>query len=53
MASWPSQSAQRRDCVDHFAVEIDGVAIAQFSEVSGITSELDVIELKENTPDGK
>jgi phage tail-like protein len=37
----------------HFAVEIDGVEIAQFSELSGITSEIDVIELKENSRDGK
>ncbi|SRR6266849_6268896 len=37
----------------HFSIEIDGVSIAQFQEVSGITSELDVIELKENTKDGK
>ncbi len=37
----------------HFSVEVDGVSLAQFQEVSGITSELDVIELKENTRDGK
>jgi phage tail-like protein len=37
----------------HFAIEIDGVTIAQFQEVSGITSEVDVIDLKENTKDGK
>ena len=37
----------------HFAIEIDGITIAQFQEVSGITSEVDVIELKENTKDGK
>ena len=37
----------------HFAVEIDGIELAQFSELSGITSEIDVIELKENTRDGK
>ena len=37
----------------HFAVEIDGIELAQFSELSGITSEIDVIELKENTKDGK
>ena len=37
----------------HFTVEIDKTEIAQFSELSGITSELDVIELKENTADGK
>ncbi len=31
----------------HFAVEIDGIELAQFSELSGITSEIDVIELKD------
>jgi phage tail-like protein len=36
----------------HFAIEIGSVEIAQFSEVSGITSEMDVVELKENTPNG-
>lgn len=37
----------------HFAVEIDGVEIAQFAELSGLTSEIDVIELKENAKGGK
>jgi phage tail-like protein len=37
----------------HFSVEIDNTEIAQFSELSGITSEIDVIELKENMKDGK
>ncbi len=37
----------------HYSIEIDGVTIAQFQEVSGLTSERDVIELKENTKDGK
>lgn len=37
----------------HFSIEIDGVTIAQFQEVSGIASEIDVIELKQNTADGK
>ena len=37
----------------HFAVEIDGVEIAQFAGISGITSEMDVIEFSEVTPDGK
>ena len=36
-----------------FSIEVDGTELAQFMEVSGITSELDVIELKENTADGK
>lgn len=37
----------------HFSVEIDNTEIAQFSELSGITSEIDVIELKENSREGK
>jgi phage tail-like protein len=37
----------------HFSVEIDNTEIAQFSELSGITSEIDVIDLKENMRDGK
>ncbi len=36
-----------------FAIEIDSIEIAQFSEISGLVSEIDVIELKENTRDGK
>jgi phage tail-like protein len=37
----------------HYSIEIDGVTVAQFQEVSGLTSEIDVIDLKENTKDGK
>jgi len=37
----------------HFSIEIDHTEIAQFSELSGITSEIDVIELKENSAAGK
>jgi phage tail-like protein len=37
----------------HFSIEIDNTEIAQFTELSGITSEIDVIELKENTTLGK
>src|SRR6188768_1020929 len=36
-----------------FAIEIDSIEIAQFAEVSGLASEVDVVELKENTADGK
>ena len=36
-----------------FAFERDSFDIAQFAEVSGLASEVDVVELKENTPDGK
>jgi len=37
----------------HFTIEIGSIEIAQFTEVSGLTSEVDVVELKENTSDGK
>jgi phage tail-like protein len=36
-----------------FAIEIDSIEIAQFAEISGLASEMDVVELKENTIDGK
>jgi phage tail-like protein len=36
-----------------FGLEIDGVVIKQISEVSGLKMEQDVIELKQNTNDGK
>ena len=36
-----------------FGLEIDGVVIKQISEVTGLKMEQDVIELKENTTDGK
>ena len=36
-----------------FGLEIDGVVIKQIQEVSGLKFEQDVIELKQNTPDGK
>ncbi|MBW4721125.1 phage tail protein [Saccharothrix obliqua] len=36
-----------------FGLEVDGVAIKQISEVSGLKMEQDVIELKQNTSDGK
>jgi phage tail-like protein len=36
-----------------FGLEIDGVVIKQIREVSGLKMEQDVIELKQNTPDGK
>lgn len=35
-----------------FQVEIDGVTLAQFKEVSGITSEIQVIEHRENKQGG-
>jgi phage tail-like protein len=36
-----------------FGLEVDGVMIKQITEVSGLKMEQDVIELKQNTPDGK
>jgi phage tail-like protein len=36
-----------------FGLEVDGVQIKQISEVSGLKMEQDVIELKQNTNDGK
>jgi phage tail-like protein len=36
-----------------FGLEFDGVIIKQIQEVSGLKLEQDVIELKENTKDGK
>ena len=36
-----------------FGLEIDGVQIKQISEVTGLKMEQDVIELKQNTADGK
>ena len=35
-----------------FGLELDGIDIKQIGEVSGLTIEQDMIELKENTPDG-
>jgi phage tail-like protein len=36
-----------------FGLEIDGVAIKEIQEISGLKMEQDVIELKHNTKDGK
>jgi len=36
-----------------FGIEVDGVTIKQIQEVSGLKMEVDVVELKENTADGK
>jgi|SRR5215207_133288 phage tail-like protein len=36
-----------------FGLEVDGIVIKQINEVSGLKKEQDVIELKQNTPDGK
>ena len=49
----PSVSTNDAIAARNFSVEIDGTTVAQFTEVSGLTSEMDVTELKENAPDGK
>src|SRR5215217_6036623 len=36
-----------------FGLEFDGVVIKQITEIAGLKVEQDVIELKQNTPDGK
>ena len=36
-----------------FGLEVDGVEISRISEVTGLKMEQDVIELKENGPDGR
>jgi phage tail-like protein len=36
-----------------FGLEFDGIVITAIQEVSGLKLEQDVIELKQNTPDGK
>src|SRR5215211_4338032 len=36
-----------------FGLEVDGIVIKQINEVSGLKKEQDVIELKQNTADGK
>ena len=36
-----------------FGLEVDGIAITAINEVSGLKMEQDVIELKQNTPNGK
>lgn len=36
----------------HFSIEIDGVSIAQFREVSGLSAEIQTIEHRENKPGG-
>jgi phage tail-like protein len=36
-----------------FGLEVDGITIKAITEVSGLTMEQDVVELKQNSPDGK
>lgn len=49
----PSASEMDAYQAKNFAIEVGGIQIAQFSEVSGLESEVDVVELKENGPDGR
>src|SRR5207245_6856166 len=49
----PNVSSNDAFAARNFAIEVDGTMIAQFTELSGLTSEMDVTELKENGPDGK
>src|SRR5260370_11222683 len=49
----PTVSSNDAIAARNFAIEVDGTTIAQFTELSGLTSEMDVTELKENGPDGK
>src|SRR5256885_16957802 len=51
-AGVPNVSSNDAIAARNFAIEIDGTTIAQFTEVGGLTSEMDVTELKENGPDG-
>ena len=53
MADGPAEPALRRAGVVPVRHRDRRIEIAQFSEVSGLASEIDVIELKENTRDGK
>ncbi len=36
-----------------FGIEIDGVNIAQFRDVQGISNKIAVIEIRENKPNGQ
>ncbi len=44
----------RNSAVGHsFGLEFDGITIKSITEISGLKIEQDVVELKENGPDGK
>ena len=49
----PNVSTNDAFAARNFAIEVDGTTIAQFTELSGLVSEIEVTELKENGPDGK
>jgi phage tail-like protein len=45
---------ERNSAVGHsFGLEFDGITIKSITEISGLKIEQDVVELKENGPDGK
>ena len=45
---------ERNSAVGHsFGLEFDGITIKSITEISGLKIEQDVVELKQNTPDGK
>ena len=52
-AGIPSASPLDALVAQYFAVQVEGVQIASFQEVSGITSEIEVVELKANDAFGK
>jgi phage tail-like protein len=52
-AGIPSASPLDALVAQYFKVQVEGVIIASFQEVSGITSEVEVVELKANGMDGK
>ena len=44
---------ERNSAVGHsFGLEFDGITIKSITEISGLKIEQDVVELKENGPDG-
>jgi phage tail-like protein len=49
----PSATPHDALVAQRFKIEIAGVSIASFQEVSGITSEIEVVELKSNDSFGK
>jgi phage tail-like protein len=53
MASGLPELPQDSLAAQRFSIEIDGVSIVQFQEISGTASELEVIELKENDTKGR
>lgn len=53
MANGLPELPQDSLAAQRFSIEIDGVSIVQFQEISGTASELEVIELKENDSKGR